>query len=247
MVRHKTVAIAKELGNTVKTCLLYLAMSQSNQTYIIEINPFTKEKIYHTYRMTQPNRLVKVEFNPFTKKETNKGADLKLTDFKKFKHHFRQNKPTYQKNWYRNEWAQIKYGYVARLTQPQYTNMNKWNQGIKLSTVRRLAEEIETLLIYLALDKRHFVTLPQFDPNTNQFNKVSCYMSPRGKIFGIKKTNDQKESLGRLDLTFSQLQDIIVYLKEEKPSDQHGGVSRNKWGQIKIEVTLYRMEEKNQQ
>lgn len=44
MVRHKTVAIAKELGDTVKTCLLYLAMSQSNQTYIIEMNPFTKEK-----------------------------------------------------------------------------------------------------------------------------------------------------------------------------------------------------------
>lgn len=72
MVRHKTVTIAKELGNTVKTCLLYLAMSQSNQTYIIEINPFTKEKIYHNYRMTQPNRLVKSEFNPITYKKTKK-------------------------------------------------------------------------------------------------------------------------------------------------------------------------------
>ena len=243
MVRHKTIAIAKELGDTVKTCLLYLAMSQSNQAYIIEINPFTKEKIYHTYRMTKPNHLVKVEFNPFTKKEINKGADLKLTDFKKFKHHFRQKRPTYQKNWYCNEWEQIKYGYVARLTQPQYTNMNKWNRGIKLSTVRHLAEEIETLLIYLALDKRHFVTLQKFDPATGQTHDVRCYMSPSGKIFGIKKTNDQKESLGRLDLTISQLQDTINYLKEEKPSDQHGGISRNKRGQIKIEVALYRIEE----
>ena len=97
MVRHKTIAIAKELGDTVKTCLLYLAMSESNKTYIIEMNPFTKEKIYHTYRMTQPNRLVKVEFNPFTRKETNKGANPTLTDFKKFKHHFRQSKATKNK------------------------------------------------------------------------------------------------------------------------------------------------------
>jgi len=67
MVRHKTVTIAKELADTVKTCLLYLAMSQSNQTYIIEINPFAKEKIYHTYRMTQPNRLVKCEIKTITK------------------------------------------------------------------------------------------------------------------------------------------------------------------------------------
>lgn len=244
MVRHKTVVIAKELADTVKTCLLYLTMSQSNQTYIIEINPFTKEKIYHTYRMTQPNRLVKCEFNPITQKETNKGANPTLTDFKKFKHHFHQSKPTYQKDWYHNEWEQIKYGYVARLTHPQYTNMNKWNQGIKLSTVRRLAEEIETLLIYLALDKHHFVTLPNLDPNTGQSHDVKCYMSPRVKIFGIKQLSDnQEESLGRLDLTFSQLQDIIGYLKEEKASDQHGGISRNKWGQIKIEVALYRMEE----
>lgn len=243
MVRHKTVAIAKELSDTVKTCLLYLAMSQSNQTYIIEINPFTKEKIYHAYRMTQVNRLIKVEFNPFNKKEIIKGADLKLTDFKKFKHHFRQSRPTHQKSWYYNEWEQIKYGYVARLTQPQYTNMNKWNQGIKLSTVQRLAEEIETLLIYLALDKRHFVTLQNFDPATGQTDNVNCYMSPKGKIFGIKKTNNQEESLGRLDLTFSQLQDIISHLKEEQPSDQHGGISRNKWAQMKIEVALYQMEE----
>lgn len=246
MVRHKTVAIAKKLGDTVKTCLLYLAMSQSNQTYIIEINPFTKGKIYHTYRMTQPNRLAKCEFNPFTRKEINKGADLKLTDFKKFKHHFRQSKPTHQKSWYCNEWEQIRYGYVARLTQPQYTNMNKWNRGIKLSTVRRLAEEIETLLIYLALDKRHFVTLQKFDPATGRTNNVNCYVSPSGKIFGIKQLgNNQEESFGRLDLTFSQLQDIIQYLKEEKPSDQHGGISRNKWAQMKIEVALYQME-KNQ-
>ena len=243
MVRHKTIAIAKELGDTVKTCLLYLAMSQSNQTYIIEMNPFTKEKIHHTYRMTQPNRLVKVEFNPFTKKETNKGADLKLTDFKKFKHHFRQSKPSYQKNWYCNEWEQIKYGYVARLTIPQYTNMNKWNKGIKLTTVRHLAEEIETLLIYLALDKRHFVTLPKFDPDTGQFDKVNCYMSPKGKIFGIKKTNNQEESLGRLDLTFSQLQDIIRYLKQEQPNDQHPWFARNKWHQINKVVNWYRIEE----
>lgn len=246
MARHKTIKIAEELADTVKTCLLYLAMSQNNKTYIIEINPFTKEKIYHTYRMSQTNRLVKCEFNPITQKETNKGANPKLTDFKKFKHHFRQSRPTYQKNWYRNEWAQIKYGYVARLTQPQYTNMNKWNRGIKLSTVRRLAEEIETLLIYLALEKRHFVTLPQFDPATGQTDNVNCYMSPRGKIFGIKQLGDnQKESLGRLDLTFSQLQDIIQYLKQEKPSNQHGGISRNKWAQMKIEVALYQME-KNQ-
>ena len=68
-------------------------------------------------------------------------------------------------------------------------------------------------------------------------------MSPSGKIFGIKKTNDQEESFGRLDLTFSQLQDIISYLKEEKPSDQHGGISRNKWSQIKIEVALHQMED----
>lgn len=247
MVRHKTIAIAKELGDTVKTCLLYLAMSQSNQTYIIEINPFTLEKIYHTYRMTQPNRLVKYEFNPVTRKETNKGADLKLTDFKKFKHHLRQSKPTYQKSWYCHEWEQIKYGYVARLTNPRYTKMNKWNRGIKLLTVRHLAEEIETLLIYLALDKRHFVTLPNIDPQAGQTHDVKCYMSPRGKIFGIKQLgNNQEESLGRLDLTFSQLQDIIRYLKEEKPSDQHGGISRNKWAQMEIEVALYRMEEENQ-
>lgn len=243
MVRHKTVAIAKELGDTVKTCLLYLAMSQSNQTYIIEMNPFTKEKIYHTYRMTQPNRLVKVEFNPFTKKETNKGADLKLTDFKKFKHHFRQNRPTQNKSWHRNEWERIKYGYVSRLEKPQYKNMYKWNRGIKLTTVRHLAEEIETLLIYLALDKRHFVTLPKFDPATGQFDKVKCYMSPKGKIFGIKKNDDQEESLGRLDLTFNQLQDIIQYLKHEKPTDQHAWFARNKWHQINKVVTWYQLEE----
>lgn len=242
MVRHKTVAIAKELGDTVKTCLLYLAMSQSNQTYIIEMNPFTKEKIYHTYCMTQPNRLVKVEFNPFTRKGTNKGANPKLTDFKKFKHHFRQSKATKNKGWYRNEWERIKYGYISRLTNPQYKHYH-WHTGKKVPTVRHLAEEIETLLIYLALDKRHFVTLPQFNPDTSQFDKVNCYMSPKGKIFGIKKTNDQEESLGRLDLTFSQLQDIIQYLKQEEPSDQHGGISRNKWAQMEIEVALYQMED----
>lgn len=103
------------------------------------------------------------------------------------------------------------------------------------------------LLIYLALDKRHFVTLPQFDPATGQFNKVKSYMSPKGKIFGLKKTNDQEESLGRLNLTFSQLQDIILYLKNEKPTDQHGGISRNKWAQMEIEVALYRMEKESQQ
>lgn len=243
MVRHKTVAIAKELGDTVKTCLLYLAMSQSNQMYIIEINPFTKEKIYHTYRMTYPIRLVKCEFNPITKKETNKGADLKLTDFNKFKHHFRQSKATKNKSWYRNEWERIKYGYISRLTNPQYKHYH-WHTSKKVSTVRRLAEEIETLLIYLALDKRHFVTLPHFDPATGQINKVNCYMSPRGKIFGIKQLgNNQEESVGRIDLTFSQLQDIIGYLKHEKPSDQHGGISRNKWSQIEIQVALYRMED----
>lgn len=243
MVRHKTVAIAKELGDTVKTCLLYLAMSQSNQAYIIEINPFTKGKIYHTYRMTQPNRLVKCEFNPITQKETNKGANPSLTDFKKFKHHFRQRKATKNKAWYRNEWDRIKYGYAARLTNPQYKHYH-WHTGKRVTTVKRLAEEIETLLIYLALDKRHFVTLPQFDPNTSQFNKVNCYMSPSGKIFGIKQLGDnQEKSLGRLDLTFSQLQDIIGCLKQEKPSDQHGGISRNKWAQMEIEVALYQMED----
>lgn len=242
MVRHKTVAIAKELGDTVKTCLLYLAMSQSNQTYIIEINPFTKEKIYHTYRMTQPNRLVKVEFNPFTRKGTNKGVDLKLTDFKKFKHHFRQSKATKNKGWYHNEWERIKYGYISRLTNPQYKHYH-WHTGKRVPTVRHLAEEIETLLIYLALDKRHFVTLPQFNPDTSQFDKVNCYMSPKGKIFGIKKTNDQEESLGRLDLTFSQLQDIIQYLKQEEPSDQHSWFARNKWHQINKVVNWYQLEE----
>ena len=71
-------------------------------------------------------------------------------------------------------------------------------------------------------------------------------MSPSGKIFGIKQLGDnQEESLGRLDLTFSQLQDIISYLKEEQPSDQHRGISRNKWAQIKIEVALYQMEEES--
>lgn len=80
MVRHKTVTIAKELADTVKTCLLYLAMSQSNKTYIIEINPFTQEKIYHTYRMTQPNRLVKSEFNPITYKETTQRVHLQSHD-----------------------------------------------------------------------------------------------------------------------------------------------------------------------
>ena len=246
MVRHKTVTIAKELADTVKTCLLYLAMSQRNQTYIIEINPFTKEKIYHTYRMTQPNRMVKCEFNPITYKETNKGADLKLTDFKKFKHHFRQSKATQNKGWYRNEWERIKYSYISQLTNPQYKHYH-WHTGKKVPTVKHLAEEIETLLIYLALDKRHFVTLQKFDPATGQTNNVNCYMSPGGKIFGIKQlANNQEESLGRLDFTFSQLQDIIQYLKEEKPSDQHGGISRNKWAQIEIEVALYRMEEENQ-
>lgn len=246
MVRHKTIAIAKELADTVKTCLLYLAMSQSNQTYIIEINPFTQEKIYHTYRMTQPNRLVKTEFNPITYKETNKGANLKLTDFKKFKHHFRQSKATQNKGWYHNEWDRIRYGYISRLTNPQYKHYH-WHTGKKVPTVKRLAEEIETLLIYLALDKRHFVTLQKFNPATGQTHDVKCYMSPRGKIFGIKQLGDnQEESLGRLDLTFSQLQDIIQYLKEAEPSDQHGGISRNKWAQMEIEVALYRMEEKNQ-
>ena len=247
MVRHKTVAIAKELADTVKTCLLYLAMSQSNQTYIIEINPFTKEKIYHTYRMTQPNHLVKCEFNPITYKETNKSADLKLTDFKKFKHHFHQSKATQNKGWHRNEWDRIKYGYVSRLTNPQYKHYH-CHTGKKVPTVRHLAEEIENLLIYLALDKRHFVTLPNFDPQAGQTRDVKCYMSPRGKIFGIKQlSNNQEESLGRLDLTLNQLQNIIAYLKEEKPSDQHGDISRNKWGQIEIEVALYRMEKENQQ
>ena len=104
----------------MKTCLLYLAMSESNKTYIIEINPFTKEKIYHTYRMTQPNHLIKCEFNPITYKETKKVADLKLTDFNKFKHHFCQSKATKNKGWYRNEWERIKYGYISRLTNPQY-------------------------------------------------------------------------------------------------------------------------------
>lgn len=241
MVRHKTVAIAKELADTVKTCLLYLAMSESNKTYIIEINPFTKEKIYHAYCMTQPNRLVKVEFNPFTRKGTNKGVDLKLTDFKKFKHHLCQSNATKNKGWYRNEWERIKYGYVSRLTNPQYKHYH-WHTGKKVPTIKRLAEEIETLLIYLALDKRHFVTLQKFDPSTGQTDNVNCYMSPSGKIFGIKQLGDnQEESLGRLDLTFSQLQDIIPYLKEEKPSDQHGGISRNKWAQMEIEVALYRM------
>lgn len=122
--------------------------------------------------------------------------------------------------------------------------MNKRNQGIKLSTVRRSAEEIETLLIYLALDKRHFVTLQKFDSATGQSDDIKCYMSPSGKIFGIKQLGDnQEESLGRLNLTFSQLQDIISYLKEEQPSDQHGGISHNKWGQIKIEVALHQMED----
>ena len=241
MVRHKTIAIAKELGDTVKTCLLYLAMSQSNQAYIIEINPFTKKKIYHTYRMTQPNHLVKVEFNPITKKEIIKGVDLKLTNFKKFKHHFCQSKATKNKGWYRNEWERIKYGYISRLTNPQYKHYH-WHTGKKVPTVRHLAEEIETLLIYLALDKRHFVTLPQFDPATGQFDKVKCYMSPKGKIFGIKKTNDQEESLGRLDLTLSQLQNIIQYLKQEKPSDQHSWFGRNKWHQINKVVTWYQLE-----
>lgn len=245
MVRHKTVAIAKELGDTVKTCLLYLAMSQSNKTYIIEINPFTKEKIYHNYRMAQPNRLVKCEFNPITYKENNKGADLKLTDFKKFKHHFRQSKATKNKGWYCNEWERIKYGYVSRLTNPQYKHYH-WHNSKRVPTVRRLAEEIETLLIYLGLSKHHFVTLPMFDPATGQIDKINCYMSPRGKIYGIKKTDDQEESLGRLDLTFSQLQEIIGYLKQEKPSDQHGGISRNKWVQIEIQIALYRMEAENQ-
>lgn len=243
MVRHKTVAIAKELADTVKTCLLYLAMSKSNKTYIIEINPFTKEKIYHNYRMTQPNRLVKSEFNPITYKETNKGANPSLTDFKKFKHHFRQSKPTQNKGWHRNEWDQIKYGYINRLTNPQYKHYH-WHTGKKVPTVKHLADEIETLLIYLALNKRHFVTLQKFNPTTGQTDSVKCYMSPSGKIFGIKQNNDQKESLGRLDLTFSQLQDIISHLKEEQPSDQHRGISRNKWSQIEIEVALYQMEEK---
>ena len=130
MVRHKTVAIAKELADTIKTCLLYLAMSESNKTYIIEINPFTQEKIYHNYRMTQPNRLVKSEFNPITYKETKKVADLKLTDFIKFKHQFRQRKPTQNKGWYRNEWDRIKYGYINRLTNPQYKHYH-WHTGKK--------------------------------------------------------------------------------------------------------------------
>lgn len=242
MVRNKTVTIAKELADTVKTCLLYLAMSQSNQTYIIEINPFTQEKIYHTYRMTQPNQLIKCEFNPVTRKESNKGANLKLTDFKKFKHHFRQMRARYNKNWYYHQWEAIKYGYVSRLHSPQYKHYH-WHTSKKVPTVKHLAEEIETLLIYLALDKRHFVTLQKFDPATGQSDDVKCYMSPSGKIFGIKQLGDnQEESLGRLDLTFSQLQDIISYLKEEQPSDQHRGISRNKWAQIKIEVALYRMD-----
>lgn len=245
MVRHKTIAIAKELADTVKTCLLYLAMSESNKTYIIEINPFTKEKIYHNYRMTQPNRLVKSEFNPITYKETKKVADLKLTDFNKFKHHFRQSKPTQNKGWHRNEWERIKYDYVSRLTNPQYKRYH-WHTGKRVPTVRRLAEEIETLLIYLALDNHHFVTLQNFDPDTGQTHDVKCYMSPRGKIFGIKQLgNNQEESLGRLDLTFNQLQNIIDYLKEEKPSNQHKGISRNKWAQIKIEVAWYQMEEES--
>ena len=220
-------------------------MSQSNQTYIIEINPFTNEKIYHTYRMDRPNHLVKTEFNPITYKETNKVANLKLTDFKKFKHHFCQSKATKNKGWYRNEWERIKYGYISRLTNPQYKHYH-WHTGKKVPTVKRLAKEIETLLIYLALDKHHFVTLQKFDPATGQTDNVNCYMSPSGKIFGIKQLGDnQEESLGRLDLTFSQLQDIIQCLKEEKPSDQHRGISRNKWSQIEIEVALYQMEEKN--
>lgn len=94
MVRHKTVAIAKELSNTVKTCLLYLAMSQSNQTYIIEINPFTQEKIYHTYRMTQPNRLVKVEFNPFTKKRNQPCRRFEVNRFQEIQTSF-QTKQTH--------------------------------------------------------------------------------------------------------------------------------------------------------
>ena len=243
MVRHKTVAIAKELADTVKTCLLYLAMSESNKTYIIEINPFTQKKIYHTYRMTQPNHLVKCEFNPINQKETNKGANPSLTDFKKFKHHFRQSKATQNKDWHHNEWDRIKYGYISRLTNPQYKHYH-WHTGKKVPTVRRLAEEIETLLMYLALDKRHFVTLQKFDPATGQTDNMKCYMSPSGKIFGIKQLdNNREESLGRLDFTFSQLQDIIRYLKEEKPSDQHGDISRNKWAQMEIEVALSRMEE----
>lgn len=99
-----------------------------------------------------------------------------------------------------------------------------------LTKVEAFAEDIKLILEYLALSKKHYVTITTKDPCNNPILTTHYHMNDRG---GIYCTSDLLDKVAKTNLNLGELQAIVQEAKNSKPTKNYQDTFDNKWEEIK--------------
>lgn len=103
--------------------------------------------------------------------------------------------------------------------------------------MEQLGQDIQTILEYLSLNKKHFVTYDIVDPFGRTMLENNINMTDNGKLINtISFPDGEKMDPTTADVTFEQFQAIVSYVKKQNPSEDYKDTFSDKWDEI-VKVT----------
>lgn len=105
--------------------------------------------------------------------------------------------------------------------------------------MEQLGQDIKTIIEYLSLNKKHFVTFALVDPFGRTMLENNISMSDNGKLINtISFPDGEKMEPTTANVAFEQFQAIISYVKKQKPSEKYKDTFSDKWDEIVKVTTL---------